>query len=183
MKKELKNNKKSLVDYGWIIKIIILSFVISVLFSFVSETAIPNVNIYIGILLAFVFIGLGVIFDMVGVAVAAADESQFHSMAARKVKGAKTAVKLKKNADRVSSFCNDVIGDICGIISGSTGAVIAIKIVEITKFNSLIITLIIMGIISALTIGGKALEKGIAMKKSNQILFAFAKILSIFTKE
>ena len=119
---------------------------------------------------------------MIGVAVTASDESKFHSMSAQKVKGAKMAVRLKKNADKVSSFCNDVVGDICGIISGSTGAVISIKIVEIFKLNSLLVTLIIMGIISALTIGGKALVKGIAIKKSNNILFNFAKILSIFKR-
>ena len=178
-----KSKKKGLVDYKWISKIIILSFIISVLFSFVSETAIPNLNIFFGIILTLVFVLIGVVFDMIGVAVAAADESQFHSMAARRVKGAKMAVKLKKNADRVASFCNDVVGDICGIISGSTGAVIALKIIEKTNFNDMLITLIIMGIISAFTIGGKAIEKGFAMKKSNQILFNFAKILSIFSKD
>ena len=120
---------------------------------------------------------------MVGIAVATSDEAQFHSMVTKRVKGAKMALKLKKNADKVSSFCNDVVGDICGIVSGSTGAVIAIKIVENYSFNSLIITLIVMGIISALTIGGKALEKGYAMKKSNKILFNFSKILSVFSKE
>lgn len=175
--------KKSLVDYVWITKIIIMAFVISVVFSFISETAIPSVNIIFGILIALLFIAIGVTFDMVGVAVAAADESVFHSMAARNVKGAKMAVKLKKNADKVSSFCNDVVGDICGIISGSTGAVIVLKIVERFGFNSLITTLIIMGIISALTIGGKAIVKGFAMSKSNDILFKFAKVLSIFSKE
>lgn len=180
MRKETKN--KNLVDYSWIIKIILIAFIISIVFSFISETAIPNVNLILGILLALLFILIGVIFDMVGVAVTAADESIFHSMASRKVKGAKMAVKLKKNADKVSSFCNDVVGDICGIISGSTGAVIAIKIVEKFHFNELLTVLFIMGLISALTIGGKAIEKGVAMSKSNDILFKFAKILSIFSK-
>ena len=181
MKKE--NKKKSLVDYGWIIKIVVASFMISIIFSFISETAIPNVNLILGILLALLFIIIGIIFDMVGVSVTASDESIFHSMSARKVKGAKMAVKLKKNADKVSSFCNDVVGDICGIISGSTGAVIVLKIVERFGFNILITTHIIMGIISALTIGGKAIVKGFAMSKSNDILFKFAKVLSIFSKE
>ena len=181
--KKVKEKKKQFVDYKWITKIIVVSFAISVVFSFISETAIPNVNIFLGIILTLVFVLLGVIFDMVGVAVAAADESQFHSMASRRVKGAKMAVKLKKNADRVASFCNDVVGDICGIISGSTGAVIALKIIEKTNFNDMLITLTIMVIISALTIGGKAIEKGFAMKKSNQILFNFAKVLSVFSKE
>lgn len=181
MKKESK--RKSLIDYSWIIKIVILSFLISIAFSFISETAIPNVNLLLGILLALLFIVIGIIFDMVGVSVTASDESIFHSMASRKVKGAKMAVRLKKNADKVSSFCNDVVGDICGIISGSTGTVITLKIVEKFGFNTLLVTLIIMGIISALTIGGKAIVKGFAMSKSNDILFRFARILSIVSKD
>ena len=170
--------KKNLVDYKWIIKIIIMAFMISIVFSFISETAIPNI-IVAGILLTLLFIVIGIVFDMIGVSVTASDESTFHSMAAQKVKGAKMAVRLKKNADKVSSFCNDVVGDICGIISGSTGAVIAIQIVDKLKLNDLLITLLIMGMISALTIGGKAIVKGFAINKSNKILFVFAKILSI----
>ena len=171
--------KKNLVDYKWIIKIIIMAFMISIVFSFISETAIPNINIVAGILLTLLFIVIGIVFDMIGVSVTASDESTFHSMAAQKVKGAKMAVRLKKNADKVSSFCNDVVGDICGITSGSTGAVIAIQIVDKLKLNDLLITLLIMGMISALTIGGKAIVKGFAINKSNKILFVFAKILSI----
>lgn len=177
------NNKKNTVDYNWIIKIIVSSFLISVIFTLISETIIPNVGIILGAILTLIFILVGVLFDMIGLAVATAQEAQFNSMVAKRVKSAKMALKLKKNADKVSSFCNDVVGDICGIVSGSTGAVIAIKIVEHYKFNALFVTLIIMGIISALTIGGKALEKSYAMKNSNSILFSFAKFLSLFVKE
>lgn len=178
-----KNKSKKTIDYSWIIKIIVASFLISIIFTLISETVIPNVGIIIGIILTIIFIFIGVIFDMIGLAVATSDEAQFHSMVTKRVKGSKMALKLKKNADKVSSFCNDVVGDICGIVSGSTGAVIAIKIVEIYNFNNLLVVLIVMGIISSLTIGGKALEKGIAMKKSNKILFNFAKVLSVFSKE
>ena len=155
--------KNAKTNYKWIMMIVILTFIISILFTFISETAIPNVNIPVGIILTIVFILIGVIFDMIGVACSTADEAVFHSMASKKIKSARVAVKLKKNAEKVSSFCNDVIGDICGIISGST--------------------LIVMGIISTLTIGGKALEKGIAMSKGNEILLFASKILSIFIKE
>lgn len=174
----MRKNKKNSKNF-WIIKIILVAFIISVVFSFISETAIPNVNIILGIILTLVFIIIGVLFDMIGLAVASADESVFNSMASKKVKGAKMAVKLKKNADKVSSFCNDVVGDICGIISGSTGAVIASKISS-NGLNSLVVTIITMGIISALTIGGKAMEKSIAINKSDKILYTFAKVLSIF---
>lgn len=181
MKRQDRNKKNK--DFNWIIKIIVASFIISVIFTLISETIIPNVGILFGIILTLVFILIGVIFDMVGIAVATAEEAQFHSMATKRVKGAKMALKLKRNAAKVSSFCNDVVGDICGIVSGSTGAVIAIKIIQNYHVNSLVTTLVIMGIISSLTIGGKALEKGIAMKKSNKILFNFARILSFFSKE
>lgn len=181
MRKQNKNKKA--VDIKWIIKIVVASFFISIGFTLISETAIPNVGIFIGIILTLIFIIIGVIFDMIGIAVATAEEAQFNSMVTKRVKGAKMALKLKKNADKVSSFCNDVIGDICGIISGSTGAVIALKITSLYNFNSLLTTLIVMSLISSLTIGGKAMEKGYAMKKSNKILFNFSKILSIFIKE
>jgi len=183
LKKELSKKNKNKVNWSWIVKIILIAFIISVLFSFISETTIPNLNIFLGIILTIVFILLGVIFDMIGVAVTASDEYVFHSMAAKKVRGAKLAVRFKKNADKLSSFCQDVIGDICGIVSGSTGAVISIKIGEQLNTNNLIITLIVMGIISSLTIGGKAIEKAIAMNKSNEILYKFSYFVSYFVKE
>lgn len=177
MKKVKKNN---IVDYSWIIKVVIISFIISVFFSFISEITIPNFNIIIGIVICLTFIMIGIIFDMVGVSVTASDPSIFNSMASNKVRGAHLAVKLKKKADRVSSFCNDVVGDICGIISGSTGAVIAIRLSSLLNVDILFVTLIVTGIISALTIGGKAIVKGIAIKRSNKILHRFAIFLSIF---
>ncbi len=175
-----KRKNKNLVDYKWTIKIVITAFLLSILFSYISETAIPNLNILFGILLTLIIVFIGIIFDMIGVAVTVSSEAKFHSMSAQKIKGAKMAVNLKKNSAKVSSFCNDVIGDICGIISGSTGTVISIKIIESFSLNNLVITLIIMSIISAITIGGKALVKGIAMKKCDSILITFARFLSIF---
>lgn len=180
-----KNEKKSkkYIEWGWIFKIILVSFLISFSFSFVSEITIPNVNIVFGVILVIVFIFIGVIFDIIGVAVTAADEKIFNSMSSRKVRGAKLAVKFKKNADKVSSFCNDVIGDVCGIISGSAGAIIAIGLAGILNYNTFIVSLTVTAVIASLTIGGKAIGKSIAINKSNIILYRFTKILSIFTKE
>ncbi len=120
MKRKLEKNKdkKKSSNAGWIIKIIILAFVISITFSFASEMILSNVGMMVGILVLLVFVLLGVIFDMIGVSVTSADIGPFNSMSAQKVRGADIAVKFIKNADKVSSFCNDVVGDICGIISG-----------------------------------------------------------------
>lgn len=179
-RKEKQNKKKT--EWNWIIKITALAFIISFGFSFTSEMVIPNVNIIVGIFLLIIFILLGVLFDMIGVAVTAADEKPFHSMNSRKVKGADIAVKFKKNADKVASFCNDVVGDICGVVSGSAGAIIAMSLSNILSIDKFIITLIVTSIIAALTIGGKAIGKGYAMNKSNIILYRFAKAISYFYK-
>ena len=178
-KKPIKDKKK--VDKKWMFIISILSFLISLVFSFIGETVIPNAHIAISVILIFLFIFLGIIFDMIGVAVTVADVKTFNSMATKKVKGAKIGVKLIKNAPKVSSFCNDVIGDICGIISGSTGLSIAIIIAEKTGISLLPITLLITALIASLTISGKALGKSIAINNCNIILYRFVKMLSFFT--
>jgi CBS domain containing-hemolysin-like protein len=178
-KKKEKGNK-SKVNYNWIIKITLLAFVISFVFSSISENVIPNVNIFIGILLVIIFIAIGVVFDMIGIAVTSADEKPFHSMSAQKIRGANVAVMFIKNADKVSSFCNDVIGDICGIISGSAGAIIANTLAIKFNIDIIIMTLFIMALIAAFTIGGKALGKGFAIRKCNTILYDFAKVISYF---
>lgn len=190
MDEEVKNLKvqtrrkeklhKNRTDWNWIVRIMAIAFTISFIFSFTSEMVIPNVNIIIGIFLLIVFILLGVIFDMVGVAVTAADEKPFHSMNSRKVKGADIAVKFKKNADKVASFCNDVVGDICGVVSGSAGAIIALSLSNLINIDKFLITLLVTSVIAAFTIGGKAIGKSFAMNKSNLILYRFAKFISHF---
>ena len=179
-RKEKKDKAKP--DIKWIIEIMIISFAISLVFSFASEMTLPNVHVVIGIIIVILFIVLGLIFDMIGVAVTSADEKPFHSMNSRKVRGADIAVKLKKNADKVSSFCNDVIGDICGIVSGSAGAMIALSLSDSLNVDKFIISLLVTAFIAALTIGGKAMGKSYAINKSNLILYKFAKFISYFYK-
>lgn len=176
-----KENKKK--KNIWILKITIIAFIISFIFSFISESAMPKVNIVIGVLLVILFILLGIIFDIIGVAVTSANEEPLHSMSSKRIKGAKKAVKFKKNAEKVSSFCNDVIGDICGIISGSAGVTISFAIAEKIDISEFWVGLFITALIAALTIGGKALGKGIALKNNSKIVYQVAKIISMFEKE
>ncbi len=179
LKRKLKKNKDK-SNVSWIIKITFIALIISFIFSFASETILPNVNLIISVLALILFIFIGILFDMVGVSVTAASEQPFHSMSSRKIKGSKVAIKFKNNADKVSTFCCDVIGDICGVISGSTGIIVSNSIAESTNGNLFFITLIVTSIIAALTIGGKAVGKGLAIAKGNVILFKFAKIVSYF---
>ena len=180
--KNSDNKRKKDKNSAWILLITILSFIISFGFSFIAETILPGVNVTLGILLILFFVLIGVLFDMVGVAVAAANEAPFHSMASQKVKGSLIAIKMIKNANRVSSFCNDVIGDICGIISGSAGITVSLKLANYLNEDPLIITLLITSFIAALTIGGKACGKNIALSKSNVLLYKVSKFISYFKK-
>lgn len=184
LKKQLqRTKKKELINYSWIIKIVLLTFVISFIFSAFSEIIIPNVNLIIGIILLIVFILLGILFDMIGVAVTASDIVPFNSMNSRKIRGADIAVMFKKNADKVSSFCNDVVGDICGIVSGSAGSIIAISISNNFNLDKFYVMLIVTSVVASLTIGGKALGKSFAINKSNTILYKFVLFLSFFYKK
>ena len=110
---------------------------------------------------------IGIIFDMIGVAVLTAKESTFHAMSSKKVKGAKKATKLIKNNVKVASFCNDIVGDVCGIVSGGLGAVLAISISDYLGIT--LATIIVSAIISSLTVTGKAIFKNVAVKKADNI--------------
>ncbi len=155
----------------WVILIIVLSFILSISMSLVSSSILQNVNIFVAFLVVLVIILISIIFDLVGTAVTAADEAPFHSMASRKLYGARQAIRLVRNADKVSNFCNDVVGDICGIISGTASAYIIISFVKSSKDSETTIAgLVITGLVAAMTVGGKAFGKTIAIQNSNYII-------------
>ena len=177
-KKPIKNRK--IIDWRWVGSVTVLAFWISIIFSFFSEGITSNANSIIATIIILLFIGLGIIFDMVGISITVADIKTFNSMATKKVKGANLAVKLIKNSEKASSFCNDVIGDICGIVSGSAGVALSAILSSTYHIPIFQTTLIITAIIAATTIGGKAIGKATAINKSTIILFEFSKILSCF---
>ena len=166
----------------WILTVLLLSFGLSVLMSLGSNVVIPKINIYIGIAIIILFIAISIIFDMIGVAITAAEEKPFHSMASKKVKGSTHSVKLLKNSDKLASICNDVIGDVCGVVSGSAGVLVSSSLSDIIDIDVSIVTLIITAIIASLTITGKALGKSVAIDNSEKITFRVGKIVSVFKK-
>lgn len=178
--KKTKNKKKS--NWIWVVKITVITFFISVSLYIISSTVLSNAGLIIAFCVLIAFILIGVIFDIVGVAVTSADIKILHSMAAKKVFGAKQAVSLAKNAEKVSNFCNDVVGDIAGVISGTCGAIIVVHIVN--NFNSLsenILGMVVTALVAACTVGGKAMGKSIAISKSDSIVFIVGKIIAFCT--
>lgn len=181
MKKE-QENKKEHSNLKWIFQSFILTFVLSMVFSYISTNGVSNLSLIPAILILVAVIILGIFFDIIGVAVTVANEEEFHAKATKKVKGSKDSIKLIKNAPKVANICADVIGDICGVLSGAISALISMKITE--QFGlSFNIQFILSATVAALTVGGKALGKGIANKSSTQIVHAVGIVLNKFTKK
>lgn len=168
---------------NWIIKAFLMTFFIALIFSTISNIVANKYNVIILTIVLLIFILVGIIFDIIGTAVLTANESSFHAKSSKKIKGSKEGVYLIKNSSTIASICNDVIGDICGIVSGSLGAMIAIYFSSILKINIIYVSLIISSLISSLTVGGKAIGKKYATKNSDKIIFIVAKILYFFKKK
>ena len=168
------------ISYKWVITIFVWTFFISSFMQMAQAGMMSKVNLYIAFVILVSIIFIGIIFDIVGVAVTCADEAPFHSMSSRKVRGAKEAIALIRNADKVGNFCNDVIGDIAGIISGSaTGAIVLALTMGMSEQVEYLTTILLTGGVAALTVGGKALGKGIAILNCNSIVFTVGKLQSL----
>ncbi|MBS5145211.1 MAG: hypothetical protein KHY89_06825 [Butyricicoccus pullicaecorum] len=168
-----------MVNWKWVGTITALSFLISVSMSYLSNEALKTVNNVVAFFILLLFVAIGIVFDIIGVAATSTTEKELHSMAAKKVHGARQAVWLSRNAEKVASFCNDVVGDISGIISGATGAIIISHITSgLNGFQALIVSLTVTGCIAAATIGGKAIGKVFGISKSVVIIHTAGRILA-----
>ncbi len=163
----------------WIFTVSLLSFTLSIIFSFIASVTVNNLPIPVAIVILLLVIAIGILFDMIAMAVTFAQEKDFHAKASRKIDGAKTSIRLIRNAPKVSSICADVIGDVCGILSGSVGTIVALKITAYYKLD-FDLQVIISALVAALTIGGKAKFKLTAQKYSTQIVDIFTRVLNIF---
>lgn len=170
-------------SFPWIVTTVLLTFFLSVIISYLTSSRLHDVALEIAFVFLFVIIFIGIIFDIIGTAVTASNITPFHAMASNRVRGSKTAVKLIKHAEKVSNVTNDVIGDICGIISGSIGTIIVAELCLVHNYNFLLVSLVVTGAISALTVGGKALGKTWAINNCNAVVFLVSRIISVFERK
>lgn len=162
----------------WVVTIFFITILVSGLITLLSDYIMSISGIVVAFLILIVIILIGIVFDIIGVAVASADEKPFHSMAARKVPGAQDAIKLLRNAERVSSICNDVVGDICGVVSGCASATIAAQVLAHFSFGwPQLASLVMSALVAGLTVGGKAIGKTFAMNSCTNIISFVGKFL------
>lgn len=190
-KKELKNQKNDNQEnkkkakkncMRWPFIVLIITLCLSFVFGFGSEFLLSDAGIVVSIILLIFFLALAMMSDMIGVAITSADISSFNAMSARKVRGAKESIKLIQNADKVASIFCDIIGDICGILSGSIGAALTLQIVgaNVVGIKEVLIASLVSAVIAALTVFLKSLGKKVAISKSDGIILIVGKIINFF---
>ena len=165
------------------IVIFFTTILISGTISLISDEIMENSGIVVAFVILMVIILIGIIFDIIGMAVATADEKPFHSMAARKVPGAQEAIALLRNAERVSSICNDVVGDICGVVAGSASATVAVQVLQ--RFSCSwpdMVSLVLSALVAGLTVGGKAIGKTVAINSCTGIVHTVGKVIYGFRR-
>ena len=181
MKREKRKNIQ------WVVTIFITTILISGMISLISDEVMAGSSLAVAFCILLAIIFLGILFDIIGMAVATADERPFHSMASRKVPGAQEAIRLLRNAERVSSICNDVVGDICGVVSGSASATIAALILTCVEVGwPKGVSLLMSALVAGLTVGGKAIGKTIAVKSCTKIVHLVGRVIhgwNRFTKK
>ncbi|MDR0889986.1 MAG: hypothetical protein LBM28_04990 [Oscillospiraceae bacterium] len=175
-KKKKGHSGKNAANTRWIISAFIITVLISSAFSFLSSEAMAGAGLVEAFVVLLVIVLIGILFDVIGIAVTAASEKPFHSMAAKKVTGAAEALALLRNADKVSSICNDVVGDVCGVISGSASAAIAVRALSAGGSNA-VAQLLMSAFVAGLTVAGKASCKHFAMRQSTGILHVVSKCI------
>ena len=163
----------------WAIKITIIVLGTAFFVSFLTEITATHAGVVISFLVLIFLVLISIAFDAIGVAATSCDPAPLLSMAARKVAGAKNAVMLVKDAGKVSSICGDVIGDMCGIISGACSAAIIIKLVADNP-NAFWFSMVMTSVIAAVTIGGKAFFKSVAINNSRDIMLFAGRVVGIF---
>ena len=172
------HKKESNKTIRWVVTIFLVTIIVSGMISMISDRIMSATNMLVAFVILFTIVLIGIVFDIIGVAVTSADEKPFHSMAARKVPGAHESIALLRNAERVSSICNDVVGDICGVVSGSASATIAAQILQNFQFTwPQVVSLLMSALVAGLTVGGKAIGKTVAMGSCTDIVHLVGRVV------
>ena len=165
----------------WLLIVVSLSFGLSIVMSLLTSIFTESAGLLVALIALIVLVMIGILTDMIGTSVTSAAEQPFISMASKRIKGAKQALRLIRRAERVSSVLNDVVGDIVGIVSGSAGSVIALYLTSLGVPGALA-TVLMTAFISSFMIGGKAYAKGFAIEKSDTIVLFVGRAMALFEK-
>ncbi len=177
----MPNKNKSRRRVRWVIVISIYTFFLAIAFGFVTQYFLSEIQSLVAAFIMLLFVvALGVIFDLIGTAAAAAKIGPLNAKAARREVGARRGVYLVKNAEKVANFCNDVAGDISGVVSGTLAAILVFRIVVTIPIDQaeFYLGILLTAFVAALTVGGKAWGKIVAINYSTEVILLVAIIIT-----
>ena len=159
------------------------TFLLAILVTLLSTAVIASLPMIVAVFLILAIVFIGVIFDMIGLAAAAATQAPFNAMAAKRVPGAPQAQLIVRKADFVSSFCSDLVGDICGTVAGAATAAIVFRLVASgVPVEQKVLNVVLVSTVAALTVGGKAAGKSYALARANEVVYRVARLLAGWTR-
>ena len=174
-----KKAKKGQSTWVWAIEAFFITLVLSMAMSWGSTVALEGSHYMVAIIVLLLLIGVNVVFDMIGTAITSADEAPFVAMAAKRVPGALHSLYILHHTEQFANFCNDIVGDVCGIVSGAAGAVLALMATMQTGIlGALAWSILVSGAISGLTVSLKAVGKAIGIAHSKGIVAFSGKVIS-----
>lgn len=159
----------------------LFSFSLAVVVNYSSDFALDRVPAVVALVIVFLLVAIGVLFDILGTSVTAAEIAPLNAMAAKKVPGARQALWLVRNADRVANFANDVIGDVSGAVSGAAGATVALQLNQAFRGGNTslqIVGLLVIGLIAGTTVGGKAAGKTFAIEHATRVVYLAGRVIA-----
>lgn len=174
----MKRNSGSKSNYKFVMIVAALTLPISAVFD-TSTIFLNSTTWYIGAIVVVCIVFVGALFDMLGMAAAAARETPFHAMASKRVYGARSAIVIVRNAEKVSSVCSDVVGDIAGVLSGAGALAVSVQLlatIHAGGWKDEAVKIVITAIITSLTVGGKAIGKTVAIHSPTPIILFAARI-------
>lgn len=174
-----------------VLGLFLATFVLATIFSLLSDGVLRSTTVYLAALVLVIIVFIGIIFDIIGLAAATASRVALNAMAAKRMPGARHALRMVRNAPRVAAFCNDLVGDIAGTVSGAAAAAIAFRAgLGGRAVDGLagagpsgvdgpggLWAVLVVALVAAVTVGGKALGKGVAIDRADRIVFRVGRLL------
>jgi CBS domain containing-hemolysin-like protein len=159
----------------------LLTFGVAIVVALLSAAVLEYLHPVAAVAVIVTLIVLGILLDMVGLAAASASEAPFHARAAKGAPEARAAVQLIRHAEVVSSVCNDLVGDVCGTVSGGAVAALVLRLVLVrSRLDGQLLTALALSVVAAVTVGGKAAAKRFALDHADVVLRRAAAVITRF---
>lgn len=155
------------------------TFVAALVVALPAQGVMVRLDARLGLSVIAVITLTGILFDVIGVATAAASETPFHARAARRLPGARQSLWLVRNADRVAAFANDLVGDLAGTVSGAAVVALAARLVV----HGELVGAVGVAALAGITVGAKAAGKGYAIAHADEVVARAGRVMAFWQRK